>query len=83
MMAVAAAQKNREMFAMKKSYSIEVSERKLLDRRKNQKRNGSRKIVFKKLINFESSLVRTIDLQNVSTKFPFLVLSKSVKSIKF
>lgn len=25
MMAVAAAQKNREMFAMKKSYSIEVS----------------------------------------------------------
>lgn len=41
MMAVAAAQKNREMFAIKKSYSIEVSanERRAVDRGKNPARN--------------------------------------------
>ena len=37
MMAVAAAQKNREMFAIKKSYSIEVSFKKII---KNNKKNN-------------------------------------------
>lgn len=64
MMAVAAAQKNREMFAIKKSYSIEVSS---LNSVKGRKRCITIVDIFRKineyrnLINFEGGGEKVID----------------------